>query len=300
MATGYRTFRIYIRNALNSVQRRSRPQMEKAVAYCTASQGLSTLSRTERNAIADAQSARAYHIQTLSDELKAANWSPKQSTIGDAPMFVVPRTRKVVAQFTLEDILHDLHSTMHSVTENSERSIDELVAEHILQKYTEHVPCGARLTRKVSDDERAIAQPLTNTAALEKVVELDERLRALRQPFKDQRKPHQKTKRLLETEVMQNIGENEQTVNTGDGSFVLKCRTQRRPGKFSAREITRAVKEATSEFVEGHSLDDNASHATVAAMSCDEFVTLLASHLTQTASDAMEEETKVKLQCVRQ
>lgn len=274
--------------------------MEKAAAYCTATQGLSALARDERNAIADTQSARTYHLQVLADELEASGWTPKVGTFGDGPMFVLPRNRKVVAPFTLEEVLADLQATMQSVSEDGERSVDDMIAETILQKYTEQVPCGARLARKVSEDVRISAQPLINASALQKVVELDERLKTLRQPFKEQRKPHQQTKRLLEPDVMQTLGESERTVSTGGGSFVLKCRTHRRPGKFSAKELARAVKDATAEFVEGHSLDDVASRATVNAVKCDEFVTLLSGHLTHTASDALEAETKVKLQCVRE
>lgn len=273
--------------------------MEKAIAYCTATQGLGILLRDERNIVADAQSARTYHMQALTDELKASNWTPKIGAVGDAPIYVLPRTRKVVAPFTLKEVLGDLQATIAEMTEDSERSIDEVVAELILQKYTQHIACGVRIVRKVSNEVREAARPVSNALALEKVVELDERLKTLRQPFKDKRKSHQKTKRLLEPDVMQTIGDIEQSVTTSDGSFVLKCRTHRRPGKFSAKELTRAVKDATVEFVEGHSLDDVASRATVHAVRCNEFVAILSNHLSQTADDALEDDAKVKLQCVR-
>lgn len=270
----------------------------KAAAYCTATQGLSVLSRDERNSISDAQASRNYHMSLLSEELEKGGWIPLVCVVEGEAVYVVPRLRKVVKPFSLEDIMEELGS-LSSLPTDSERGITEIVTEHILRNYTEHVPCGGRLTRKVSDQVRDTARPLSQRATLQKVMELDNRIAELRAPFRAQRKPHQKAKRLLEADVMQNLGTREETVLTQSGPFVLRCRTHTRPSKFSVRDIAAAVKDATSHFVEGHSLDDRASASTVHAVQCEEFVDLLKSHLVQSSESAREPETKTKLQCVR-
>ena len=273
--------------------------MEKAVAYCTASQGLSALSRDERSSISDAVASRNYHLAALGEELEKHGWGPCSLTVNGEPVYVVARTRKVMKPFLLEDILVEV-SSLGSLVVDGERSITDAITEHILRKYTEHVPCGARVTRKVPDAVRERCRALSNRTALEKVLELDERIAALKAPFKAMRKPHQKTKRLLESEVMENLGRQEATVDTPGGAFVLKCRTHTRPATFSAREIAAAVKEAAGSFVEGHSLDDRASTSTVDAVKCDEFADLLKTHLVQTAESAQEPQSQTKLQCVRE
>lgn len=272
--------------------------MEQAVAYCTASQTLSDLSREERSRIDDKQATRNYHMQLLTDELKQRDWTPLRADVNGEALFVLPRIRKAYKPFTLDDLLARTHM-IGSLSADNDRSIDEVVADFVLAEYTEEVPCGARIVRKVGESVQRASESLHATEALQRVVELDDELKQLREPYRTSRKPHQKTKRLLEAELIQAMGDREESVDTTDGSYRLRCRMRTKEGTFSAKDVARAVKAASAHFVEGCSLEERASSQTVSACQSEDFTSLLRKQLTDAAEEASEASSKNTLQCVR-
>jgi hypothetical protein len=272
--------------------------MEKAVAYCAASHTLSELAREERARIGDKQATRNYHMQALSDELKQRAWAPLRADVNGETVFVIARVRKVYKPFTLDDVLARTH-LIGSLTADSERSIDDVVAEFVLSEFTDEVPCGARITRKVGESVQRASEPLRTNDALRRVLELDEELKQLREPYRTSRKPHQKTKRLLETDLLQAVGDREESVDTTEGSYKLKCRAQTKEAKFSAKDVARAVKAASASFVEDHSLDERASSQTVSACQSEDFTSMLRKQLSEAAEETGETTSKSTLQCVR-
>lgn len=272
--------------------------MEKAIAYCAASQTIADLAREERGRISDKQTSRNYHMQLVADELKQRGWTPLRALVSGDSVFVLPRMRKAYKPFTLEDVLARTH-LIGSLESDGERPIEEVLAEFILSEITEEVPCGARIARKVAEHVQHAAQPLRAVDALQRVLELDDELKQLREPFRTSRKPHQKTKRLLETDLMQAVGEREQSVDTSGGSYKLRCRARTTDGKFTAKDVARAVKTVSALFVEDHSLDEHATAPTVTAVKSADFTELLRKQLTEAADEAMEPTSKTTLQCVR-
>lgn len=259
----------------------------------------------EGGIVMDTHASRNYHLQILADELKARSWKPLHCSVNGKAVYVVARIRKAFKPFTLEGILQRT-TALGSMSADGDKTIDEVVNEFILREYTELIPCGAHITRKVSSIEQQTAQPLTDRAALERVLELDAELKALRQSFRKSQKPHEKTKLLLEPDAMQAVGGTERDIATAGGrrelkweggQYKLQCRTRTSGGDYQdarhqdgniplRKAICRAIKMATEAFVEDHSLDHRASASTVHAMQGVEFGELLRQRLSESADDA--------------
>lgn len=272
--------------------------MQNATAYCDAVHTLTELSRNEKSVIADTVSRRDYHMQALTDELKARSWVPLKGIVDGAVFYIVPRLKKIVRPFTVDDILTRA-TNFQTIACDDERSIRDAIVDLLTEGIVEQVPSKARITKKVSDDVAETAPLITDGLSLCKVLELEQQLKALRDPFKSQKKPLHKTRRLLEPDVMDAVGEIERGVDTPTGKYVLKRRANTQQSKFSLTDLTKVVREVTDSFLEEHSLDAQAKRQTISAISNGDFGDRLQKQISSSATEAEEPHTKLKLQCVR-